>query len=475
MQLNVRVVEARGLAKMDTFGKSDPYAILRLVGSQATFKTAVIKNTLTPVWNEQFHFSLYNPSRQALFILLKDEDLTIDEEMATLEVQLASLIIGDVIDQWYEFRPVKGVKIGGQIHLVLHIGLPRGPEFVQWRLPPLGQPPFVLNLRIIAADQMEKMDILGKTDPYFILTSGGQTFTTSIKSNTLTPRYDEDFQFNIPNPANNIVKLLLRDKDLTFDDDISSCELQTAILPFGQVLDVWIELTPAQKVKKGGRAHVLLHVASASQTPFMLGGGPEIVPAPQPVVEAPPVWGPPPQTVVPQAVCVPTPQPVVKPPPQPVVEPPRATVVKPPGKGGEVKSWGSPWGYAASSQFYRDQRFVQNLFDNDEDKFWASSGEKVKGEWIEAKYEPAVKFTWLAMKARRDRDVHQSPRKFVIQGSKGKDSFVKLAVVETPPWHLGEERIFNFSNAEAFPVYRVVFKKSDDGFVAVGKVRFGSE
>jgi hypothetical protein len=463
MQLNVRVVEARGLAKMDTFGKSDPYTILRIVDAPSSFKTSVIKNSLTPVWNEQFKFSVYNPGIQVLSLLVRDEDLAADEDMATLDLQLASLPLGAVVDQWYELRPVKGVKVGGQIHLILHIGLPSSPPFVQWLFPPPTPPPYAFNLRIISADRMEKMDVIGKTDPYFIIKCGGQTLQTSVKNNTLTPRYDEDFQLFVNDPGGVTVKLQLRDKDVAFDDDIGSCELLTSIFPFGIVIDSYIELRAAKKVKRGGRVRVLLQVAAQAAVPFVPGGLP---PQAQPVVV---VVQPPP--VEERAVEIIEEYIVVE-----EDEGSAISEVKPPGTGNPVKSWALPWGYNASSQYFRDQRFVQHLFgDDDDDEFWSCDGTSVKGQWVEAKYNAPICFTWLAMKARIDSDVEQSPRKFVIEGIINKDTYVKLAVIKTPRWDLGEERLFNFANDQAFRAYRIVFKKSNSRFVALSKVRFGSE
>jgi Ca2+-dependent lipid-binding protein len=269
MQLNVRVCEARGLAKMDALGKSDPYAVLQLVGCADKQKTKAIQNTLNPTWNEQFRFSIYNPARQALTILLRDQDVTLDEDMAKAEIQLAQVPVGQVVDKWYDLTPVKGVKTGGQIHLVLHIGPWNGAAFVPTPLPPIGAPPYVLHIRCISAEDVVKLDTLGKSDPYVLLSSNGERFQTSVKENTVAPRWDEDFHLRVPDPRNNLVKLQLRDYDVLADDDISTCELQTGILPFGVVLDTWIELTPSQKVKQGGKLHLLLQVQTASAPPFV--------------------------------------------------------------------------------------------------------------------------------------------------------------------------------------------------------------
>jgi Ca2+-dependent lipid-binding protein len=113
-----------------------------------------------------------------------------------------------------------------------------------------------------------------KTDPYFVASGPSTQFKTSVKKNKINARFEEDFHFPVVEPNQDVVRLLARDEDVTADDDISSCEIQIGILPFGAVLDTRIELTAIEKVKRGGRAHVLLHFTSEQATPFVAGGTP---------------------------------------------------------------------------------------------------------------------------------------------------------------------------------------------------------
>jgi Ca2+-dependent lipid-binding protein len=269
MQLNIRVIEAKGLAKMDTLGKSDPYVVLQLVGAHDTLKTSIKENTLAPVWNEVFKFPLYNPSRQALTLKLRDQDVALDEDMALTEISIASIPIGTAVDKWYDLQAAKGASKGGEIHLVLHVGLPDGAPFAPYAPPAIGAGPYLFHVRVIAAEGFEKMDLLGKTDAFVVVSSGSQNFKTEVQPSSLTPRWDKDFQLQVPDPRNQIVKLTLCDEDPLLDDNISSCELQIGIFPFGKVLDAWIELTPTPKVKKGGKLHILAQVASESAPAFV--------------------------------------------------------------------------------------------------------------------------------------------------------------------------------------------------------------
>ena len=142
--LHVRVVEARDIAKMDTFGKSDPYIILQMGGQQK--KTTVKQNTQSPHWNESFTFNVTDMNGM-LHFLMRDQDVRCDDDMAKLEISLNSIRYGQVVDQWYPMRPVKRGKKGGDLHLVLHLADRNDAPFVtKAQAPnfyPAGAPGFV--------------------------------------------------------------------------------------------------------------------------------------------------------------------------------------------------------------------------------------------------------------------------------------------------------------------------------------------
>ena len=130
MQLHVRVIEARDIAKMDLFSKTDAYCLLNIVGKGHPKKTSVKQNNMTPRWDEEFHFPISNPQSDILHIFMKDEDVISDDPMATLDISLITLTPGVVVDQWYDMKPVKGVKKGGRLHLLLHLASTGAPPFV---------------------------------------------------------------------------------------------------------------------------------------------------------------------------------------------------------------------------------------------------------------------------------------------------------------------------------------------------------
>ena len=56
-KLDVHIQGARNLRKADTFGKSDPYAVVSLNGKRLG-QTQVIKKTLDPEWDEKLEFKI---------------------------------------------------------------------------------------------------------------------------------------------------------------------------------------------------------------------------------------------------------------------------------------------------------------------------------------------------------------------------------------------------------------------------------
>ena len=130
LQLHLRAVEATDCAKMDV-RSSDPYLKIMLSTNNDTRKTRVCKSTLQPRWNEEFHFPVPNQANAVLKVEMWDQDAgSADDQMSRLDVQLCSLQIGAVLDQWYDMTPVHGVKKGGRVHLVLHLAPSGAAPFV---------------------------------------------------------------------------------------------------------------------------------------------------------------------------------------------------------------------------------------------------------------------------------------------------------------------------------------------------------
>lgn len=152
-----------------------------------------------------------------------------------------------------------------------------------------------LHVRVVEATDIARMD-LHKSDPYCLVSvsSTNDTRRTRTIENTLNPRWNEDFHFNVPNPSMAALRILMRDKDVACDDDMATLDVQLCSIAPGQVVDQWYNMLPCKRVKKGGRIHLVLHLAPIGVPPFQ--GGMMAAPgyaAPMPGYAAPPPMAPP--------------------------------------------------------------------------------------------------------------------------------------------------------------------------------------
>lgn len=129
MELNIKIVEAKDVPKMDAVGKSDPYVILKLSKSSQEWKTKVQKNTYTPVWNQEFKLPLTSQLDEILTVEMWDKDVAKDDQISTVKLQVNKIPVGKVNDSWYTMHPVKGVKTGGKLRIVVHLCKPGAVAF----------------------------------------------------------------------------------------------------------------------------------------------------------------------------------------------------------------------------------------------------------------------------------------------------------------------------------------------------------
>jgi hypothetical protein len=121
MKLELRVVEACGLSHLNQHDNIYPYCLIQLSKSSQIQRTNTMDCTTNPIWNAEFTFDVRR-QRDSLKIFVKDSSKGRSHSvLATVTLGLQSLNPGSTVDQWFKLTPVKGVKAGGQIHLVLHL------------------------------------------------------------------------------------------------------------------------------------------------------------------------------------------------------------------------------------------------------------------------------------------------------------------------------------------------------------------
>jgi hypothetical protein len=87
---------------------------------------------------------------------------------------------------------------------------------------------------------LPKMDVMGKCDPYIVLSLGSQKHQTSIKYSTYDPNYEEEFVFSFDEGTSDNLTMDLMDWDrLTEHDYIGTVQidLNNVIASFGDAGD----------------------------------------------------------------------------------------------------------------------------------------------------------------------------------------------------------------------------------------------
>jgi len=138
-RITVRIVEARGLTAADACGKSDPFAELRIMnkttdllptighlGKSNVCKTKVIRNTLSPIWNEEFTFDVRSPMTDMLEVKVLDWDrFSTNDTLGVVMVPIGQVLQMGRVDAWYNLTEplinLSGRKARGSVHLIISV------------------------------------------------------------------------------------------------------------------------------------------------------------------------------------------------------------------------------------------------------------------------------------------------------------------------------------------------------------------
>ncbi|XP_022755188.1 synaptotagmin-5-like isoform X2 [Durio zibethinus] len=206
--LEVKLVQARDLTNKDIIGKSDPYASLYVRPlPDKTKRSKIINNDLNPIWNEHYEFVIEDATTQHLVVkIYDDEGLQASELIGCAQVHLRELEPGKVKDVWLnlvkDLEIQRDTKNRGQVHLELlycPFGMENGftnpfsPNFSMTSLERVlksgangtddieNEKAFtqkkkeviirgVLSVTVISAEDLPVVDLMGKADPYVVLT-----------------------------------------------------------------------------------------------------------------------------------------------------------------------------------------------------------------------------------------------------------------------------------------------------------------
>ncbi|XP_053754689.1 extended synaptotagmin-2 isoform X4 [Panthera pardus] len=238
--LRIHFIEAQDLQGKDTYlkglvkGKSDPYGIIR-VGNQI-FQSKVIKENLSPKWNEVYEALVYEHPGQELEIELFDEDPDKDDFLGSLMIDLIEVEKERLLDEWFTLDEVPR----GKLHLKLEwLTLMPNASNLDKVLTDIRADKDQANdglsssLLILYLDSARNLPsgkkINSNPNPLVQMSVGHKAQESKIRYKTNEPVWEENFTFFIHNPKR-------QDLEVEVKDEQHQCSLGHLKIPLSQLL-----------------------------------------------------------------------------------------------------------------------------------------------------------------------------------------------------------------------------------------------
>lgn len=262
--LQVDIIEAKDLPKMDAMGAADP-SVEAFTLSEYRDSTDVKKNTLTPRWDQRLWFLVQEPDSQILKMNMYDTDLVNVKEMFRVNVlKGATEVFGSkTLMGRAMFRVAVAAESPGR---PVEKWLPLGPEDFNELAESCGVGRGELHFRatywpfqlikghaeadmgavivtVIRCNHLLPMDPLGTSDPYVVCKLNRVARTTDIRYRTLDPEWGKSFEW-YKVPCDEILKVKVMDHDaLSSDEVIGYLEVdigqEIARAPGGDLTRTW--------------------------------------------------------------------------------------------------------------------------------------------------------------------------------------------------------------------------------------------
>ncbi|PPR99181.1 hypothetical protein GOBAR_AA21484 [Gossypium barbadense] len=282
--LEVKLVQARDLTNKDIIGKSDPYAVLYVRPLPDKTKKVLKKfvfylqnNELNPIWNEHYEFVIEDATTQHLVVrIYDDEGVQASELIGCAQVLLKDLEPGKVKDVWLnlvkDLEIQRDTKYRGQVHLELlycPFGMENGftnPFSSNFSMTSLEKViksgangieatenekavtqkkkeviiRGVLSVTVISAEDLPIVDLMGKADPYVVLTmkKSEAKHKTRVVNDSLNPVWNQTFDFVVEDGLHDMLILEVWDHDTFGKDYMGRCILTlTRVILEGEYKD----------------------------------------------------------------------------------------------------------------------------------------------------------------------------------------------------------------------------------------------
>uniref|UniRef100_A0A7S2S1Z4 Calmodulin n=1 Tax=Mucochytrium quahogii TaxID=96639 RepID=A0A7S2S1Z4_9STRA len=263
-KLTVRVIEAQGLREADSNGFSDPYCAVSCRGTK--FKTATIKKTLSPLWDETFHFSSMDgiDAEDEVSVIIRDHDtLSRNDDLGEVVLPLWALVkSGHTQPTWFELSPTKRMTWNSKHDRSLgwvKLSVMFRPRSMS--IPTLsrlvGNPASsfkqeddlgceeggvsatkkakrpMLYIRVLQGRNLPAADANGYSDPYCRVRCRGKTQKTRTVKRTLNPKWNQVMQFGKGDflQESNEVEFTVFDRDFGVLEGVSDDKLGSVRIP----------------------------------------------------------------------------------------------------------------------------------------------------------------------------------------------------------------------------------------------------
>ncbi|XP_038699045.1 synaptotagmin-5 [Tripterygium wilfordii] len=276
--LEVKLVQAKELTNKDLIGKSDPYAVLYIRPLPDRMKKSrTINNDLNPIWNEHYEFTVEDASTQHVVVkVYDDEGLQASELIGMAQVRLNELEPGKVKDVWLNLVKDLDIqrdnKYRGQVQLellycpfnmengfknpftdnytmtslekVLKDGvngkgaIENGNSISQKKREVIIRG--VLSITVISAEDLPVVDLMGKADPYVIVTmkKSEARKKTRVVNDSLNPVWNQTFDFVVEDGLHDMLIIEVWDHDTFGKDYMGRCILTlTRVIMEGEYKD----------------------------------------------------------------------------------------------------------------------------------------------------------------------------------------------------------------------------------------------
>ncbi|XP_074969260.1 ras GTPase-activating protein 4-like isoform X2 [Phalacrocorax aristotelis] len=204
--LSIRIVEGKNLPAKDITGSSDPYCIVK-IDDEAIIRTATVWKTLSPFWGEEYEVHL-QPTFHSISIYVMDEDaLSRDDVIGKVCITRDTLAEHPKgYSGWVSLSEVDpDEEVQGEIHLRVEVlGSQGGRQ---------------LRCTVLEARDLARKDRNGASDPFVRLRYNGKVQESTVVKKSCYPRWNETFEFELAELAEEKLCVEVWDWDLVSRND----------------------------------------------------------------------------------------------------------------------------------------------------------------------------------------------------------------------------------------------------------------